>query len=275
MIKSRNFVFTFNNYTIEDETFIQSLDARYTIYGREVAPTTGTPHLQGFIVFSNPRSLAAIRRLLRCHVEIARGNPSQCQAYSKKEEDYWEQGDCPQDRTEAGAREAERWESALSAAKTGDVEAIPADILLRYYGAIRRIGTDFQPSPDQLESTCGIWIHGEAGCGKTRTVFAAYPEAYPKGLNKWWCGYRLEPVVLFDDIDPTHGPWAGGFLKKWADRYPFIGESKGGSRKIRPQKFIVTSQYKIEDIWPDSETRDALNRRFLVIEKKINEDIEI
>lgn len=45
------YCFTFNNYTDED---IQSLDTLYPgyvvymVYGKEVAPTTGTPHLQGY-----------------------------------------------------------------------------------------------------------------------------------------------------------------------------------------------------------------------------------
>lgn len=41
--------FTLNNYTEEDERRIQESSEiyRYAIYGRELAPTSGTPHLQG------------------------------------------------------------------------------------------------------------------------------------------------------------------------------------------------------------------------------------
>lgn len=41
--------FTLNNYTEEDEQRIQAGVEfyRYAVYGRELAPTTGTRHLQG------------------------------------------------------------------------------------------------------------------------------------------------------------------------------------------------------------------------------------
>lgn len=45
----KRFVFTLNNYGPEDEERIQGhiADFRFAIYGREIAPSTGTPHLQG------------------------------------------------------------------------------------------------------------------------------------------------------------------------------------------------------------------------------------
>jgi len=60
-------------------------------------------------------------------------------------------------------------------------------------------------------------------------------------------GYLDEPVVLLDDVDKFDRA-LGGRLKHWADFAPYIGEIKGGSRRIRPEKLIVTSQYTIEDI---------------------------
>lgn len=277
MSRYRNFIFTYNNYGTAGEELIKGLPrVRYLIYGRETAPTTGTAHLQGYVVFANARTLSGLRSVLPgVHIEVARGSHGQCREYCAKDGDFYEFGDLPAELADAGAREKERWSHALQAAKDGKVEEIPADIVLRHYGAIKRIGTDFGTSPLPLSSTCGIWIWGPAGCGKTRAVFEAYPEAYPKGLNKWWCGYRGEATVLLDDIDVSVEKWIARFLKLWSDRYPFIGESKGGSVKIRPAKFIVTSQYKIEDIFNDKETREALLRRFIVIEKKSNQNIII
>nr|AGG39811.1 replication-associated protein [Diporeia sp. associated circular virus] len=276
MSRNRNYVFTLNNYTPVHEITLNSIPHRYLVYGREVAPTTNTPHLQGYICFPNAKTISAVRRILAgCHVEVARGSHAQCRTYCIKDGDFYEHGDLPADPREIGNAEADRWEDAWEKAKAGAIEEIPADIRIRSYSVLRRIGRDYQPNLALLPATCGYWIKGESGAGKSHSCFTAYPDLYPKGPSKWWCGYQNEEVVLLDDVDPSHGLWIGGFLKRWADKYPFIGESKGGSFKIRPKKFIVTSQYSIEDCFQDVETRVALNRRFRVINKLADQAIII
>lgn len=275
-MRKRNFVYTFNNYTIEDEQRLQSIDCRYHTYGREIAPTTGTRHLQGYICFVNPRSLTAIRTLLGCHVEAARGNHQQAKDYSQKEDpDFFEEGEIPEDPADRGAAEKRRWQEAFDAAKMGQLEEIPPDILLRHYSTIKRIGQDFSQAPQRLEQTTGTWIHGDSGCGKTRAVFDFDANIYLKGLNKWWDGYIPGKNVLIDDLDPTHASWIGHFLKRWCDLYPFPGETKGGNRVFRPPRIFITSQYTIDQVFPDLETRDALTRRCRIINKLINIPIQL
>lgn len=127
--------------------------------------------------------------------------------------------------------------------------------------------------PAGLGGACGIWIHGDAGCGKTTTVVNAYPDAYYKSLNKWWDGYQGEEVVLLDDMDVFHRDLTSQ-IKNWADFRPFIGETKGSGVYLRPKKFIVTSQYTIEEIWDgDQKSLEAIRRRFTVIEKIRGQDI--
>jgi len=167
-----------------------------------------------------------------------------------------------------------RWETAWTNAKLGAIEAIPPDIRVRQYSALRRIERDYMPAVEPLTGPCGTWIFGLSGAGKTRGVLDAYPDAYPKPRTQWWDGYQGERVVLLDDVD-RFDVKLGGLLKHWADCYPFIGEQKGGAKKIRPTRLFVTSQYRIEDIWEDAETRDALSRRFNVIEKRVGEGMII
>ena len=44
----RNFIFVLNNYTEEDVERLTKFPCRYIVFAKEIAPTTGTPHLQGY-----------------------------------------------------------------------------------------------------------------------------------------------------------------------------------------------------------------------------------
>lgn len=274
MIRTRRIVFTFNNYPIELDnddsldTWLDGLGGKYAIAGREVSPSTGTKHLQGYLQVSHAKSLSAFRKLLPgCHIETAVGTPEQCRKYCSKDGKHRERGDPP---VPAGTQERERWDTARTLAKEGKFDDIPSDIYVRYIGNLQRIYRETLPSIEPLPDTCGLWLVGQTGSGKSRGVRAKYPLVYPKPLNKWWDGYSDQEHVLLDDVDMNQSSWIGNFLKIWADHYPFIGEKKGGSRLIRPKLVIVTSQYRIENIFQDEELKLALKRRFIVI--NVNKD---
>lgn len=271
--RSRGYVWTWNNYPVDHCTILSAIQCRYIVFGRELAPETGTPHLQGYVYFAHGKTASSVRSLLRgCHVEASRGLPSQIRTYCIKDGDFEERGSIPGDPVDRGDAECTRWQSAWDAAKIGDIEAIPPDIRIRSYSAIRRIERDFMPPVENLGAPCGIWIFGLAGVGKTLAVVTKYPNVFIKPRNVWWDGYQREPVVLLDDVD-KFDVRLGGFLKHWADAYAFIGESKGGSVRIRPKQLLVTSQYRIEEIWEDVETRAALMRRFREVEKTLGNEI--
>jgi len=238
---------------------------RYLVFGYEICPTTSTPHLQGYIYFDNPKSFKAFKKLLpRSHVEPAVWGPSVNQKYCSKDGKFEEFGARPSTPSEKGSSERLRFAAAFDYARMGQLESIDRDILIRYYGSLRRISSDYMVRISDLIEPCGIWIVGESGIGKSHSARRVWSSAYDKMCNKWWDGYDSEPYVIIDDIDPNHG-CLGHHLKIWADAYAFLAESKGFSRRIRPLKIVVTSQYFIQDIWSDSATSEALIRRFKVI----------
>lgn len=278
--RHRSWCFTVNNPTADEEALYRLVNGyKYYVFSREKGEL-GTWHLQGYVTWTSPRTLTATRKLLpRAHLSVARGTAKQNRDYCLKDLEtddhgYYEDGKIPSSPEAQGDPEKERWEEAWKAAKLGDIESIPADIRIRSYTTLKRITQDYMPQLADLDGPCGVWIHGAAGTGKTRSVVEAYPECYRKPRNLWWDGYRSEPVVLLDDVD-VYDVKLGGSLKHWADCYAFIGEFKGGSRRIRPQKLIVTSQYHIDEIWSDVPTRQALHRRFQLVHKLENFPIEI
>lgn len=99
---SKHYVFTLNNYSAEEvlliSALINSAEVNYVVFGREVAPTTNTPHLQGYIAFLRRKTLAQCRvvpGLARAHFEVARGTPREAIAYCKKDGNFEEFGDIP------------------------------------------------------------------------------------------------------------------------------------------------------------------------------------
>jgi len=271
--RHRRWIFTCNNYTEADLDYFATIHVRFIIYGKEIAPTTGTPHLQGFVVLNSAKTVSATRKFLRrCRIDVARGSVASNITYCSKSGDCVQRGDPPSDPAEIGRAEIDRWNSAWDSAKRGELEEIPADIRIRSYTTLKRIHQDYMPPVEPLVSVCGLWIFGESGAGKTRAVLREFPTAFIKPRNNWWDGYQEEEVVLIDDIDKFDVA-LGGKLKHWGDFAPFIAEIKGGSRRIRPRLVIVTSQYVIGDIWKDRETQEALGRRFKLIEKLANVDV--
>jgi hypothetical protein len=86
--------------------------------------------------------------------------------------------------------------------------------------------------------------------------------------NKWFDHYKGEDVVLLEDVDPTTCERMAHFLKIWLDHYPFIGEVKGGAGKMRPRKWVITSNYTIEQCFNRPEDVVALTRRMDVFEHR-------
>lgn len=111
--RTRSFVFTLNNYTETDYNHINTLTHQNRkpkieklIVGKEVAPTTGTIHLQGYVKFANPqpndlKAFKGVCKLFepkgttenhRIKWAVATGSPAANWDYCHKEGDYFEHG---------------------------------------------------------------------------------------------------------------------------------------------------------------------------------------
>lgn len=261
--RSRSWCFTLNNWTDADTEFLSTVPASYVVYGKEIAPTTGTPHLQGYLQLKEAKTLQAMKTMMgqRYHLEMRQGTTKQAIDYCKKDGDWTEHG-------KISVREAKDdcWGDCIRLAEAGDMKTIKSEyprIFLTHFKTIMSIRA-FNSTP--LDGTLEHeWWYGPTGTGKSRKAWADYPDHYSKAVNKWWDGYYGEDVVVIEEWEPKNEMTAAK-LKIWADRYPFPAEIKGGTlSKVRPRKIIVTSNYTIDECFPNPQDNGPLKRRFKVV----------
>lgn len=282
--RSRAFCFTWNNYPPNaEETLRGAFERRafrYCLCGREKAPETGTPHLQGVIYFDNARTFTGCRSFFErlggngVHIERMHGTLEQSIAYCSKEGDYFSFGKAPKDagaRNLAGKREKERWAAIRAACEAQQYDELPDDFVCRYPGNPFRIFwlSQLTKKPVVRDELKNYWIWGESGTGKSRSVrtWAAEKQLsiYHKDRTKWWDLYSGEDVVLIEEFGPEEAKALGQYLKQWTDHYPFPAEGKSASsRLVRPPIVIVTSNFMIEELFPLSRDYEPLLRRFVV-----------
>lgn len=293
-IRSRSWCWTLSNYTQADIIRLRDLVdsspyVKYIIWQYELAPSTGTPHLQGFyqgLQDVNPKSLRQMKIILhpRAHLEKTEGSAAEAADYCKKEDTrdpahsdqpFEEFGEKPQSNATRGKNERKRFADAFEAAQEGRMDDIPGDIKLRHYNTIKRIKLDHEKVPDRLTEMDFHLYTGSAGTGKSMKARDDNPEAYIKHLNKWWCNYQNEDVILIEEINPEACKYLGHYLKQWCDLYPFKCEYKGGSRDIRPKTIIFTSNYDLQELFGHDQNGLYLpmSRRITVHEfSKVNDE---
>lgn len=232
--------------------------------GQQEIGASGFHHWQLLAVFKKKIRRAGVKQTFsqQSHCE-----PSRSQAANQY---VWkEESRVPGTQIELGELPFKRnsktdWELVKRKAKDGLIDEVPADVYINHYRTLKQIAMDHMNSPPDLHSVCGIWIYGPPGVGKSYFARTNYPNSYFKMCNKWWCGYKNQMSVIIDDLDLSHKV-LGHHLKIWSDRYAFIAETKGYAVTIRPERIIVTSNYKINEIFEDPALVDALERRFYKI----------
>jgi hypothetical protein len=269
--------------------------------GLEKGKTTGYEHLQGFIQYSSKKTAMQVKSNLtnETHVEAARDTTRKCVQYCQKEHkvQYEKNTQSYDDRekTEQKITFAEQhWRDLIKDCEKLEAEEIkekyPKDWVLRR-GAIERMITEASAKTaktwDGKLQEKNFWIWGMPGVGKSRWAILQQPmqNILRKNNNKWWCCYHCSntKLVILEDYPAfPQGDALAHHMKVWADRYPFLGEIKGGGVTIEPGRWalVVTSNYCIDECFGKEQDKRALHRRFNEIEmtaanKKLIDELRI
>lgn len=95
-LRARGWCFTLSNYSDEEYETLKSYGHTNTVkyvIGKEVAPTTGTKHLQGYYYHKNPTTFTRMKSINdRAHWEKAKGSPEENLTYCTKEGESIQEG---------------------------------------------------------------------------------------------------------------------------------------------------------------------------------------
>lgn len=232
----------------------------YIVYQMEESPTTSREHIQGYIEFSNKKSLNQVKQALEsthAHLEAARGTPHQNRAYCTKDETRV-RGFDPVERghiKEQGKRsDLEEVANAIADGQPLDEVAVKhGATYIKYHAGFRALHAAAN-KPKMRPAPLVYYLHGDPGCGKSRVAFdlatelgdGAAPFVACDLKECWFDGYNGEPVIIFDDF-------AGNFeqrkLLNILDFYPVRAPIKGGFVPVNCSKFIFTSNFPPGDIY--------------------------
>lgn len=279
-----NWAWTMLNYTAEETAFIVGLslleEKPYTglQFIKEICPTTGTPHLQGMVVFGKKMTRGAVQKALSparpqqlstkpCYASVASN-----EAYTSKEggTDFHKDGSFAEAEDPTKLDANGRAEQLLKLAEAADWKTLRSEHQAAWLYQRRQLisarGACLTCS-DVLDGVLeNYWVYGEAGGGKDQYALSLATDPFTKpGNTKWWCEYDGQADVVLRDVGHSVMAIMDEF-KVWTDRYKFFGEWKGGGFNIRPLRLFVTSNYHPRDIKGlDSLSLAALERRFQFI----------
>lgn len=263
MARRRNWCFTLNNYTEEDERLLTSLTEEdkvaYLIYGREKG-ASGTPHLQGYVEFFDNMRMGPVKVLLggKVHLEPRRGKATQAAGYCRKEDEHpYEFGVISTERQ--GSR-ADLDEVRSTAAESGMGAVVRWGNLQQIRVAEKFLTYAEEPRDWPCQVT---WIWGTTGTGKSRLA-RELAETRPFVKNcgsKWWQGYDAHEDVILDDFRPSW--WSLTEMLSLLDRYEKIVECKGSTRQFKPRRIFVTSSIPPAECYREVEdtAKEQLLRR--------------
>jgi len=237
------------------------------IRGQGELAASGYRHWQIMAAYKSKVRLARVKQLFgtTCHAEPTRSDAAR--EYVWKEETRIAGTQFEFGLLQIRRGNSQDWAAVRRSAQSGQLEDIPPDLYVRYYGNIKKIASDNLKPVAIVRRVLVYW--GATGVGKSRRAWEeAGIDAYPKDpRTKFWDGYMGHAKVVIDEfrggIDISH-------VLRWFDRYPVIVEVKGSSVVLKATDIWITSNIHPKYWYPDLDapTLDALMRRLKVTEIK-------
>ncbi len=254
-IKSRNYIFTINNYTQKIlDTFFPIAKScerhKYICFGLEEAPTTGTKHIQGYIQLSDNQGFTFLHnyfnlkrdnKLFKFHIQPAKGTLKENQTYTSKSKKWFEFG-TPK---KSGRSDLTKLKSLVEENPENIETIVKSECTnLQQVKFVEKLQSYYLPKRDPKIKPEVFWLYGSTGIGKTRLAYDSFESVCEVSDLKWpGDGYSQEECLLIDDY--REEDMAFHTLLRITDRYPYKLAFKGGSIHLNSPYIIITSPKSI------------------------------
>nr|QXP07799.1 MAG: replication associated protein [Arizlama virus] len=237
----------------DNESFTWSITDKtpfkYFIYQREVCPTTGRHHYQGYAEFTKNLTRKQQQKVLKpnCHVENRKGTQQQAIDYCRKTDtrvlySLVEHGELAKQGLRNDLKKSMDQALAIlsSGTKLKDFASENRSLFVRNYRGIEKLVSFLKTERSEKTKISIYW--GASGTGKTRKVYDDAKKnnqtVYKKPNGPWWDGYDGQDVILIDDYD--------GYINfreflQLNDRYPHKLPFKGGFYEFVSKEIVYTS----------------------------------
>lgn len=270
----RGFCFTLNNPKSNGgKLFVQQLQeiSSYGVIGFERAPTTNTPHYQGYVCLPDNYNLKMLKPLNNAVAWFrANGtweqNKTYCTKSSLKPPLIWGKEPQQGDRTDL--------KTIVEAVRQGltksQISIMYPQPYIRYHAGIDKLIEAHAKHRDANGPPPTVyWLYGDTGTGKSRYAFDRWSQEqiYIMDASQDWTGYEQSEVILIDDFE--EGCIGFRQLLRLLDRYPLSKNKKFGSVRINSQYIIITSEHHPRYCFP-SNNRDNVDQLIRRIDKIVH-----
>jgi len=284
--KKRNYCFTWNNYTSDDiACALAWKGVKYLVFGEEKGSEKETPHLQGYVEWSEGRAIKPTLKKLGAsiHWEERRATAATAAAYCKKgDQPHAEWDDKGVDGPTYGLRAKihevgtistpgkrtdlkDCAEMIMNGVSIRDVAAHDPATFVKYHKGFAALKATLYTHRNEPPTV--HWRWGKAGTGKTRGPVEAHASShYIKDGSKWWDGYEQQEAVIIDDFHRPETDGAFRALLQLLDRYHYQGEYKGGFIPINSPYIYITCEYPPSYFWKDNELAQVMRRLASIVE---------
>lgn len=248
--RTRVWCFTLNNPPMTPDSLKATLEAvpghKKHVFQLELAPTSQTPHFQGYVQFSQVKSFNQMRAILgNAHLERAEGSPAQNYAY------------CTDERKRAPGENSGPFVSGDFSVSQGtrcDLHAVSTELVagaslatvatnhpvefMKYSTGIMRFSGLLPPKARSPNLRMFIF-HGDTGTGKTRAAMM-FNDVFRKPLvGDWFDGYSGQATLLMDDFQGSKSIGRFDLLLAILDVYPVLLPVKGSFVWLEASTIII------------------------------------